>query len=92
MVFDLVDKICDFVIDLYILALILRCVFDWIDVLSRKPLSGSLVGIRDFIYTITEPPLRALRRVFPPIPMGRVYFDTSFIILWIALGLLQWLL
>lgn len=92
MLFGIVDRICDFVIDLYFLALVLRCIFDWVDVLSHKTFTGAVARIRDFIYTITEPPLRALRRVFPPIPMGRVYFDVSFIILWILLGVLQWLL
>lgn len=92
MIFGLVDALCDFVIDLYFLALIARCIFDWVDALSSKTLSGIIVNIRDFVYTITEPPLRVLRRIFPPIPVGRISFDVSFIILWIALGLLQWLL
>ena len=41
------------------------------------------------IYQLTEPPLRFLRRYIKPIPLGRVYFDVSFLVLYFVLVILR---
>jgi YggT family protein len=33
------------------------------------------------IYTLTDPPLKALRRVIPPVRIGSVSLDLSFLVL-----------
>jgi YggT family protein len=41
------------------------------------------------VYTATDPPLRAIRRVIPPLRLGQVALDLSPMVLLIALWLLQ---
>ncbi len=43
----------------------------------------------EFIYTLTDPPLRALRSVIPPLRLGAVALDLSPMVLLIALFLLR---
>ncbi len=59
---------------LYILALMLRFLFQWMDVDYYNPVS-------QFLVSITQPPLKLLRSVVPSI--GRI--DTASIVLMIAL-------
>ena len=35
----------------------------------------------EVIYTITDPPLKALRRVIPPLRLGSITLDLSFLVL-----------
>jgi YggT family protein len=44
--------------------------------------------IAEFIYTITDPPLKLLRRVIPTVRIGSVRFDLAFLILFIGLQIL----
>ena len=74
---------------LYWLVLIGRLVFDFVQVFARNwhP-RGPLLLIAEAIYTITDPPLRLLRRVIPPLRIGSVQFDLAFLILLTALQIL----
>ena len=38
----------------------------------------------ELAYTVTDPPLRALRRIIPPLRLGNVSLDLSFIVLFIS--------
>ena len=80
-------------INVYIMVLIGRLIIDWIQVFARdwRP-RGVLAVICEAVYTVTDPPLRALRRVIPPIRLGGVALDLSFIVLIIGLSLLVSLL
>jgi len=44
--------------------------------------------ISEFVFTITDPPLRALRRVIKPIRVGNFSFDLAFLIVLIVLNIL----
>lgn len=74
---------------LYWLVMIGRLVFDFVQVFARtwRP-SGLLLLVAEAIYTITDPPLRLLRRVIPPIRIGSVQFDLAFLIVLIGLQIL----
>ncbi len=76
-------------INLYVIVLIGRLVIDWIQVFARdwRP-RGVLAVVCEGIYTLTDPPLRALRKVIPPLRLGTVQLDLSFIVLIIGLSLL----
>lgn len=78
------------VIDLYIFVLIGRLIFDYIQMFSRnwRP-RGVVLMLAEVIYTITDPPLRALRRIIPPIQLGTVSLDLSFLVLIIGLQIIQ---
>lgn len=74
---------------LFWLVLIARLVLDLVQVFARdwRP-RGVLLIIAEAVYTITDPPLRVLRRVIPPLRLGSVQFDLAFLILLIALQIL----
>ena len=73
-----------FVVFLYFLVLIGRVVFDWIRIFARewRPRGAALL-VAEPVYTLTEPPLRALRKVS---------IDLSFMVLFFVVYLLLILL
>jgi YggT family protein len=71
---------------IYLLLLLVRMISSWV----RVPPSGPIASLVSFSYRVTEPVLRPLRNVIPPIRMGAVGLDLSativFIVLMILLG------
>jgi YggT family protein len=53
------------------------------------PPSGPIRSVLSLVYTLTEPVLRPLRGLIPPIRMGAVAFDLSPIIVFVALYILR---
>ena len=82
-------EVLAFVVFLYLLVLIGRVVFDWIRIFARewRP-HGAVLLVAEPVYTLTEPPLRALRKVLPPLRLGGVSIDLSFMVLFIAVYVL----
>ncbi len=78
-----------FVLGLYLIVLIGRVVFDWVQVFARdwRP-RGVMLVLAEAIYTLTDPPLRALRKVIPPLTLGQVRLDLAFIVLFLAVSFL----
>lgn len=74
---------------LYWLVLIVRLVFDLIQAFARdfQP-KGIVLLIAEGVYTITDPPLRLLRRVIPTLRIGNLQFDIAFLILLFGLQIL----
>ena len=74
---------------LYFIILLARLVFDWIQVFARqwRP-SGVILVVAETVYTLTDPPLKALRKVFKPLRLGGVAIDVAFLILFIAVSVL----
>lgn len=74
---------------LYLLVLIGRLVFDIVQMLARdwQP-KGFVLIVAEIIYTLTDPPLRALRKIIPPLRLGAISFDIAFIVLFIGLQVL----
>jgi YggT family protein len=77
------------VVLLFFIALIVRLVFDWIQVFARewRP-SGVVLVAAEGVYSATDPPLRALRRVLPPLRLGPVQLDLGFILLFFITSIL----
>jgi YggT family protein len=70
----------------YILLILARIVFEWTRQFARKwrPAGAAAVGM-EVVYTATDPPIRLLRRLVPPLQLGTVSLDLSVIILLIVL-------
>lgn len=89
----LVVDVLSLVVWLYLLVLLVRLVFDWIQVFARdwRP-RGVVLVVAEAVYTITDPPLRALRKVIPPLSLGSVRLDLAFMVLvmlcWVLLAVL----
>jgi YggT family protein len=73
-----------------VLLLISRFVLDWVQMLARNwhP-RGLVAALCEGIYSITDPPLRAVRGVIPPLRLGAVVLDLSPMILLIGIFILQ---
>ena len=50
---------------------------------------GPLLVVLEAVYTITDPPIVALRRVIPPLRIGSVALDLSFLLVMLAVYLLM---
>jgi YggT family protein len=72
---------------LFLVALIVRLVFDWVQMFARewRPRGAALVAAHA-VYSITDPPLKVLRRLIPPLRLGGVSLDLGFLILFIAVS------
>lgn len=73
---------------IYWLILIGRLILDWVQVFARdwQP-KGPLLIIAETIYTLTDPPLRLLRKFIPPLRLGQVALDLSFLVLILVIGI-----
>ncbi len=82
-----------FVVFLFFLALLARVVLSWVQVLARdwRPSGFSLV-IVESVYSVTDPPIRLLRSVIPPLTIGQIRFDLAVIILFFVCYFLNALL
>jgi YggT family protein len=67
---------------LFFVLLIGRLVLDYIQMFARswRP-HGPVLVIAEVVYTITDPPLKLLRRFIPPLRIGGVALDLSFLVL-----------
>lgn len=71
---------------LYILVLFARFAFDLIQMFARDwTPKGPILVLAETIYTLTDPPLNFLRRFIPPLRLGGVSLDLSFLVLLILL-------
>lgn len=86
---QLVVETVSFVIWLYLMLLIARMVIGLIIVFSRdfQP-KGVLLIIFETVFSLTDPPLKALRRIIPPLRIGQISLDLAFLVLFIALQIL----
>ncbi len=72
----------------FLILLIARLILDYIQMFSRswRP-TGVVLVLAEVVYTVTDPPLRALRRVIPPLRIGSITLDLSFLVLFIAVNI-----
>jgi YggT family protein len=87
---DLAGEIIAFVLWVCLILLIARIVLDWVQMLARswQP-KGVLLVLCEIIYSITDPPLRAIRRVLPPLRLGMVALDLSPLVLFVVIYILM---
>lgn len=66
---------------LYIIVLLVRLVMDYIPLFNRewRP-KGAMLVIAEIVYTVTDPPIRLLRRFIPPLRVGGIAIDFAFAI------------
>jgi YggT family protein len=85
-----VGNVLLFVLWIALLLLIARFVLDWVQMLARSWRPRGLVAVLcEGLYSITDPPLRAVRNVIPPLRLGAVMLDLSPMILIIGIFILQ---
>ncbi|MCP3765954.1 MULTISPECIES: YggT family protein [Streptomyces] len=73
----------------FLIVLIFRLVMDYVFQFARSWQPGkAMVVVLEAAYTVTDPPLKLLRRVIPPLRLGGVALDLSFFVLMIIVYIL----
>jgi YggT family protein len=74
----------------FLILLFARFVVDWVMVLARNWRPQGLVAAGlEVVYSTTDPPLKAVRKVIPPLNLGSIRLDLGFMVLLIAVVLLR---
>ena len=76
-----VGTVLNLVLLFFIILLIIRLVLDYIQMFARswRP-SGFVLVLAEVVYSITDPPLKAMRRLIPPLRIGSLTLDLSFLV------------
>ena len=84
-----VGSVLSTVLWLFLLVLLFRLVMDYVFLFARsyRP-RGVMVVLLEFSYSVTDPPLKLLRRFIPPLRLGGVAIDLSFLVLFILVQIL----
>ena len=71
-----------FILFIFWLLLIGRIIIEFIRSFARdwQP-SGFVVSVLEAIFTVTDPPVKLLRRLIPPVNLGGVRLDLSIMVL-----------
>jgi YggT family protein len=89
---ELVGSIIELVLWAYFLFIWTRIVADWVQVFARswRPNGPTLIGL-EIVYSTTDPPIRMLRRVIPPLRLGAATIDLSILIVLVLCLILRYL-
>ncbi len=87
---QLVGLILWYLLWAYLAILMARAVLSVVPLFVRdwRP-RGIMLVLAEFVYTLTDPPLRFMRKVIPPIRMGSISLDLGFLVLFLGLSFLQ---
>lgn len=84
-----VASIVYLVLWLFLALMFVRFIVDWVQVFARSwSPTGPLLVVLEIVYTITDPPIMFLRRFIPPLRLGSVALDLSFMIVLVICYLL----
>lgn len=82
---QIVGSIIHVLLFIFIALLWIRFIVDWVQVFARSwSPRGVLLVILEVVYSVTDPPIKALRRVIPPLRIGNFALDLSFLIVLVA--------
>jgi YggT family protein len=86
----IIGTVIGWVLWIFLLVLFARMILSWIPVLVRdwQP-RGPMLVVAEVIYSVTDPPLRALRKVLKPVRIGNMMLDLAFIGLAIGVSILM---
>jgi YggT family protein len=75
-------QVVAFALLLFFILLIARLVFEYVMMFARswRPSGVVAVGL-EVVYSVTDPPLKALRRLIPPLRLGNFSIDLGFMVL-----------
>jgi len=88
----IVKIVLTYVLYLYLLLLLGRLIFSWIQAFSRSwTPHGPMLVVAETVFTATDPPLKFLSRFIPVLRLGSVALDLSFMVLFFAVLILIYL-
>ena len=79
-----VAAVAVYVVWAFLALLFVRFIIDWVMVFARnwRP-TGIVAAVLELAYSATDPPLRLLRRLIPPLRLGSFALDIAFLLLFI---------
>jgi len=77
------------VIQIFVLALFARLILDYARMFAPqwRP-RGIILALSEFVYAVTDPAIRLVRRFVPPLRIGPVSLDLSFIVVFFGAQLI----
>ena len=82
---SVVGQILYIAVGIFLAFLWVRFIMDWVQVFARSwAPRGVLLVVLEVVYSATDPPIKALRRVIPPLRIGNFALDLSFLIVMVA--------
>jgi YggT family protein len=74
----------------FLALLLVRLVVDWVQVFARSwTPRGPVLLVLEVVYSATDPPIMFVRRFVPPLRLGAIALDTSFLIVMVVVYLLM---
>ena len=87
---QLVGAVLLLVLNIFLGLMLIRLVVDWVQVFARSwTPTGPVLFVLEIVYTITDPPIMFVRRFVPPLRLGAIALDTSFLIVLVVVYLLR---
>ena len=76
--------------EIYTWILLARMIISWVPMFAPqwRP-KGLVASLFEIIYTLTDPPIKALRKLIPPLNLGGVSLDLAFMAVLILIVVLQ---
>ena len=78
---NFIGQIIELVLGTFIVLLFVRLIVDWIQIFARSWVPRVRCWWSSRASTRTDPPVKALRKVIPPLRLGGVAIDLSFVAL-----------
>ena len=90
---SLIPSLISSLLNLYVLVLITRLVLEYVAIFARdwRP-RGPVLLLSELVFTLTDPPLKAIRKFVPSLRIGSVSLDLSFLIFLFAISITRGIL
>jgi YggT family protein len=77
-------------LNVFLALMLIRLVVDWVQVFARSwAPKGPVLFVLEIVYSATDPPIKFVRRFVPPLRLGAVMLDTSFLLVLVVVYLLR---
>lgn len=85
---NVVGQIIHLILWLFLALLFVRFIVDWVQVFARSwSPKGPVLVLLEVVYSITDPPIMFFRRFIPPLRLGSVALDMSFMLVMVLVYL-----
>lgn len=86
----IIGSVIALVLGIFLVLLFARMILSWVPVLVRdwEP-RGPMLVVAEAVYSITDPPLRVVRKVLKPVRVGNMMLDLAFLGLVIIVYILR---